>query len=174
MSELSPPPDPGSGNLHPALHARARTGPPPFPRHPTPDFFPTTASNDGRLAWAFGLLSLLAVPLLSLLVPSILMLVVGLAQLGRNAVARRSGLRAALLGGANLLIVVLYLVMLGTLTRVLGGIDAQEQPGVFYGLALPGLVYICVLAPLVNIVLGIVALARPVSRQRAARILAQG
>ncbi|EWS81388.1 hypothetical protein BF93_17585 [Brachybacterium phenoliresistens] len=153
-----------------------QAGPPPASpdtRGPVrPEHFPGGISLDGRLPWILGFLAVLGLPFVSLLAPGIAMVIAGLLQQRKNPVAARTGRRAATFGAVNILVVVLFLAVLfigsffgdGTYT-------AEEDPLVIFGFALPFGIYLVAIGPILNLVMAIVALARPVSREKAQRIL---
>jgi len=128
-------------------------------------------SEDGRLAWALGLLGLLGVPGLAALVMSIVMLVVGLLQRRRNPVAAHMGTRAAIFGGITLATVIAFftILIIGMVTTDPTRTYDTPPP---LGIALIVLgIWMILVGPLVGVVMGIVALVRPVSRDKAAAIL---
>lgn len=157
----------------------------PLPRDPASEHFPTRALDDGRAAWALGLLALAALPLLAALLhgigrwiilplaaallPGIAMLIAGLMLSRRNRVARVVGLRAATFGAAGITLTGLLLLALSTVN----GHETGSFDEAFNRLVLFGAVAILttVLYPLTAIVLAIMALTRPVTPGKAARIL---
>lgn len=146
---------------------------PPDPRGPVrPEHFPGGISLDGRLPWILGFLAVLGLPFISLLAPGIAMVIAGLLQQRKNPVAAWTGRRAAAFGAVNIVVVALFLAVLfiGSFDSD-GGYTAQEDPLVIYGFALPFGIYLVALGPILNLVMAIIALARPVSREKAQRIL---
>ncbi|MFC0674631.1 hypothetical protein [Brachybacterium hainanense] len=171
------PADPPAGNEPPGAspHRVApvpQAGPPPAPA--TSLDFPTTLSRDGRLPWAFGLLSLIGLPFLSLLAPGITMIVLGLLQRRKNPVARHVGGRAALFGAINVAVVLGYLAALIIGSAAHGGsVSFEENPLLIGGFIIPVAIYLVAIGPLLNLVLAIIALARPVSREKAEKIFSR-
>ena len=127
---------------------------------------------DGRLPWVFGFLSLLGLPFLSLLAPGFAMIIAGLLQGRKNMVAARTGRRAALFGALNVLVVIAYLAVL-FFASMDGPVSPAEAPLLIYGFMIPVAVYVVVLGPMVNVVMAIVGLARPLSQEKVRRILEQ-
>jgi hypothetical protein len=135
-----------------------------------PEHFPGSMALDGRLPWVFGFLSLVGLPFLSLLAPGIAMIIAGLLQGRKNPVAARTGRRAAIFGAANVLVVVVYLVVL-FLASMDGPVSPAEAPLLIYGFAIPAAVYLIAVGPIINVVMAILGLARPLSQDKARRIL---
>lgn len=163
-----PPPSVGSTPTSCWPTARS-TGVAPFHR---PEDFPTTAGNDGRIAWALGLLGFLSVPGLAALVTGIVLVVVGLLQRRKNPVAARTGRGAAILGATLIASVVIFFSTMAI------GISLEQQRGgptdgfdPLFLIIVPVGIWMLAAGPLVAIIMGFVALARPVSRDKAARIL---
>lgn len=122
----------------------------------------------------FGLLSFIGLPFLSLLAPGITMIVLGLRQRRKNLVAAHLGRKAAIFGAVNTGIVVLYLIVLFVASSIYGGgVSYEENPVLIAGFAIPVAVYIVAVGPMLNLVLAIIALVRPVSQEKAAAILAR-
>ncbi|GAB3061035.1 hypothetical protein [Sediminivirga luteola] len=120
----------------------------------------------------FGLLSFIGLPFLSLLAPGITMIVLGLRQRRKNPVAAHLGRRAAIFGAVNTGIVVLYLLVLFVASSIYdGGVRFEDNPVLIAGFAIPVAIYIVAVGPLLNLVLAIIALARPVSQEKADKIL---
>lgn len=142
---------------------------PPLPPDPGPEHFPASALDDGRLAWALGLLALVALPLASAALPGIAMLITGLVLSRRNRVAKSVGLRAAAFGAVGIALPALFILTLFVLTST-EPVSFDEEP-VQSAILTVGAIVTAVLYPLTAIVLAIVALARPVSPAKAARIL---
>lgn len=135
--------------------------------------FPTTMSRDGRIAWVFGLLSVLGLPFLSLVAPGVTMTVLGLLQRRKNPVAARVGRNVALFGAINVAVCAIFLIVLAGSSAVYeGGVTLDNNPLLLILFAFPVGAYIVAIGPILNIVLAIVALVRPVSPARAAKILA--
>ncbi|MGO1875895.1 hypothetical protein [Agrococcus casei] len=134
--------------------------------------FPTTMSRDGRIAWVFGLLSVLGLPFLSLVAPGVTMTVLGLLQRRKNPVAA-VGRNVALFGAINVAVCAIFLIVLAGSSAVYeGGVTLDNNPLLLILFAFPVGAYIVAIGPILNIVLAIVALVRPVSPARAAKILA--
>ncbi|MGP9695411.1 hypothetical protein ACT3TZ_12445 [Brachybacterium sp. AOP25-B2-12] len=145
------------------------------PHATTPEDFPGSMLTDGRIAWLPGFLGVLGVlvlvggpPFLGYISMSVAWVILGLLQ-RTNPVARRTGRRAAIVGGAHLL---LLAAVLGVRTALTGATVETAEPFDVM-LVFPGTVYIVMLAPLVGITLGVMALIAPISRARAARALAR-
>lgn len=149
----------------------------------TPEGYPTTASNDGRIAWAMGLIGASGIVLIWVLpihtfVMGLVMLIVGLIQRGKNPVARAVGTRAAIFGGISTVlsivpIIAFILTVIGFASTAENQSTADTILGIgFLGTALLSL-FVLVLVPLVGTIMGIVGLVRPVPRDQAARILAR-
>lgn len=137
-----------------------------------PEHFPGSLTLDGRLPWVFGFLSLVGLPFLSLLAPGIAMMIAGPLQRRKNPVAARTGRRAAIFGAVNVLVVIVYLIVLFFASRG-GPVSPAEAPLLIYGFAIPAAVYLVAVGPIINVVMAILGLARPVSREKARRILEQ-
>lgn len=145
----------------------------------TAEDFPSTPARDGRVAWIPGLLGLLlladflGVHTVSALPMSVAMIIVGLIQHRENPVARRTGRNAAIFGLAVLVPVVILIAAYRVIpildARDLASFDTLDSVG---ALMFPLAIWEFFIAPLVGAIMGIVALVRPVSRQKAARILA--
>lgn len=143
------------------------------PRGVTPEDFPGSMLTDGRIAWLPGFLGVLGVaailgapPLLGYVAISVAWVFLGLLQRA-NPVARRTGRRAAIVGGLHLL---LLAVVLGVQSALIGAsVETAEPYDVL--LVFPGTVCIVLVSPLVGIALGTMALIAPVSRARAQRVL---
>lgn len=132
-----------------------------------PEHLPTSVGDDGRIAWALGLLGFLSFPGIAILATSIAMLVAGLVQRKRNPVARSVGTRAALFGAVSLLMTVLFfgfgfgvLVPLGE-----AGIIGDDTIWPAFILVPLGL-WVVVAGPITAIVMGIIALAKPFSPEK--------
>lgn len=144
------------------------TAPAPFPSAPSPEDFPTTVGNDGRIAWALGLLGVLGFPVIAALAMSITMIVLGLLQRKKNPVAARTGRNAAIFGATVLASVPIFfgLLFFG-LPR-----EPTPEPPIAALIAIPFGIWMILGGPITGVVMGIIALVRPVSRDRAAKILA--
>lgn len=138
-----------------------------------PEDFPTSAANDGRLAWMLGLIAFLPIPVIGLFAAVIAMVVTGLRMGGKNPVARAVGRRAAicaaiqvipLLTGAGFII--------WNLTVLHGASMRFEDHPIALMIWIGSCVWAAILAPLLLVTMGIIGLARPVSREKAAQVLA--
>lgn len=173
----SHPPDP----MHPAQvpDAAHAQGPTPVsvplatsPQDPilsTPAGYPTTVGNDGRIAWALGLIGFIGVPALASLAMGTTMMIVGLMQRKKNPVARVVGTRAAIFGASAVLAVILFFAFM-----VIGfwlEPEPQSNPSPLLMVMAVFGVYQMFLAPLIGVIMGIVALVRPVGPTKAASIL---
>lgn len=141
------------------------------PRDQQPEHFPTTLSQDGRLAWVFGFLGLLGVPILAATVTGLVMLIVGLVQRRKNPVARSVATRAALWGALGVVLGIGYIAALFVFTQLTGGGATFEEAPLLTTILIVWAVAMAVLYPIASIILAIVGLVRPVSRERAAAIL---
>lgn len=130
-------------------------------------------SEDGRLAWALGLLGLIGFPGLAALVMSITMLVVGLLQRRRNPVAARTGTRAAIFGGITLATVIAFFTILAIEVSTSDPAQTSDTPSPLVIVFIVLGIWMIVVGPLVGAIMGIIALARPISRDKAASILEQ-
>lgn len=139
-----------------------------------PEHFPTTVGKDGRIAWSLGLLGLIGFPGLAIIAASLAMLIAGLLQLGKNPVATVVGRRAAIFGGISLLATVLFFVMIFVIAPALidAGIIEDSSPGSALFMV-PLAVWVVLAGPLTCLVMGIVGLAKPISREKAERIFAR-
>ncbi|MDO5662380.1 MAG: hypothetical protein Q4G40_06775 [Brachybacterium sp.] len=149
--------------------------PMPFPPHGAPvdaRHFPTSAGNDGRIAWALGLLGLIGFPGAAAICMGASMLIVGLLQGKKNPVARAIGRRAALFGAITLATVVVFFSAVVTGVNLNPSMDSPLSIALMIVL-IPTGGWMIIVGPLVGLICGIVALARPVPRDRAARILAR-
>lgn len=165
----SPPPQPPFPAQPSAAYSHNAAAPGNDPRRLA---FPASISQDGRLPWVFGLLSFIGLPFLSLLAPGITMTVLGLRERRKNPVAARLGRNAAIFGAVNTGIVVLYLLVLFVASAIYdGGVSFEDNPVLIAGFAIPVAVYIVAVGPVLNLILAIIALVRPVSREKAAAIL---
>lgn len=161
-TQLAGPVPPQAWAVHPAAHEMR------------PEHFPTTVGRDGRIAWSLGLLGLLGIPGLSILAPSLAMLITGLLQRRKNPVARSVGTRAAIFGGISLLATILFF------TFVFGILLPLVEAGVVADNALwpafvmvPLGVWVVIAGPITFLVMGIVGLAKPVSREKAQQLYAR-
>lgn len=151
------------------------TGSPSVPAHPAPQNFPTSVSDDGRIAWLMGFAALTMVPYGSLLIPSALMLIVGYIHRSRNAVARAVTNGAIRFAYFNLFVLALNVVLM-----VVSGLlpdESIEQPGTAE-LVLTVVnfllgTYIILIGPAIAVIRAIIAAASPVSADKAHRILAR-
>ncbi|GAB2538274.1 hypothetical protein [Brachybacterium huguangmaarense] len=143
-----------------------------LPAGDRPEHYPTVAGVDGRIAWAMGLLGLIPVPGLAALVTGIVMIVVGLRQRRRNPVAKRLGRNAAILGATLLVGVVVFFTLMGIGIATEDPGSSGDTPSPLLLLAAPFGIWMIVIGPLVAVIMGVIALARPVSREKASRILA--
>lgn len=161
----------GPGSLPPAPPAAGPTGAPgraAFPADPSPEDFPTTMGNDGRIAWALGLIGVIGFPAVAALAMSITMIVLGLLQQKKNPVAARTGRNAAIFGATVLAAVPIFFGLLYFgLPR-----EPTPEPPLAALIAIPFGVWMILGGPITGVVMGIIALVRPVSRDRAAKILA--
>ncbi|GAA1326045.1 hypothetical protein GCM10028787_08020 [Brachybacterium horti] len=177
---LPPPPvEPSGSDAPPTVPTSSVPVPPsyrvvPPPAHLlTPEHFPTTVTRDGRIAWAFGLLGFIGFPGLATIVMSITLVILGLVQRGKNPVARAVGRRAAIFGAISLLATVVFFVLIFAVWPALeeaGVVSGDSVPMMF--LMVPLAVWVAFGAPITGVVMGIVALTRPVSREKAERIYA--
>lgn len=155
---------------------------PDSPRDPilyTPQGYPTTLRNDGRIAWVMGLLGCSFLVLFTTIpvhtvITGLTMVVVGLMQRGKNPVARAVGTRAALFGGVMLLLS--PLLVLAWIPTALVAIHAPPSDGPLWvlasstlGLIIYGLVGVGL--PLIAIMMAAISLLVPVSADRAAQII---
>lgn len=133
-----------------------------------PQHFPGNMTLDGRIAWAFGLLALIGLPFLSLLAPSITMIIVGLKQRRKNPVAARTGRNAAIFGSVHLLIVTAFITVGIAVSLVRGGgVSSADNPLLVYLFVIPVGIYLAIVGPLINVIMAIIAFVRPVSRAAA-------
>jgi len=148
--------------VHPAAHEMR------------PEHFPTAVGRDGRIAWSLGLLGLLGIPGLSILAPSLAMLITGLLQRRKNPVARSVGTRAAIFGGISLLATILFFTFVfGILLPLIdAGVVADDAVWPVFIVAPLG-VWVVIAGPITAIVMGIVGLAKPVSREKAQQLYAR-
>lgn len=138
------------------------------------EHFPTTVGKDGRIAWALGLVSLIGFPGLAIIATSLAMLITGLLQLGKNPVATVVGRRAAIFGGVSLLATILFFVMIFVIAPALidaGVIDDSSPTSALFMVPLG--VWVVIAGPITCLVMGIVGLVKPISRERAERIFAR-
>lgn len=168
--------DPAPGAQPPPLPGQPAPAAPPVPppaQALRPEHFPTTTTRDGRIAWAFGLLGLISFPGLAVIAMSITMLILGLAQRGKNPVARAVGRRAAIFGALSLLAAIVFFVLLFAVWPALQSAGIVTDDSVAMGVVLvPLAAWTAFIGPITGIVMGIVALAKPVSREKAERIYA--
>lgn len=151
------------------------TGSPTFPARPTPQHFPTSVSNDGRIAWLMGFAALMMVPYGALLIPSVLMLIVGYIHRSRNPVARAVTAGAIRFAYFNLVIMAATVILM--VASGLSSTDSMGQPSStkmaldvisFFLVA-----YIVLIGPAIAVIRAIIAAASPVSPDKAYRILSR-
>ncbi|WP_114853230.1 hypothetical protein [Brachybacterium sp. YJGR34] len=149
--------------------------PPPLPpaQQMRPEHFPTSIGRDGRVAWVVGFAAAIGFPGLAIIAASAAMLVLGILQQGKNPVARAVGRRAAVFGALSLLVTVFFFLMIFVIAPAL--IDAgviADSSAWSAALMVPLAVWVVVAGPLTCVIMAIVALARPVTRERAQRVYA--
>lgn len=137
------------------------------PFHRAEDF-PTTAANDGRSAWTIGLIVL--VPFFGMLIAPLVMLITATSNRRKNPVAAHVSRNVMIFAGITLALLVVALAC-SVVSTFYSDTGAQLPTWLFIPLV-PSLAWSMMIAPLVTLIMGIIALLRPVSREKAAKILA--
>ncbi|MGO1979095.1 hypothetical protein, partial [Brachybacterium tyrofermentans] len=111
---------------------------------------------------------------LSILAPSLAMLITGLLQRRKNPVARSVGTRAAIFAAVSLLATILFFTFLFgiLLPLVEAGVVADNALWPAF-IMVPLGVWVVIAGPITCLVMGIVGLAKPVSREKAQRLYAR-
>lgn len=178
------PHSPRTGAPDPATQTATPPSAPPLKaRDMRPEHFPTAPmSHDGRIAWVVGLVSLIGIPGLFIGLPglailptSITMIVVGVAQHGKNPVAQAVGRRAATFGAISLAVALLFFVMLIIVlpTAEAVGFTPGDWDLLHYIIVVPLSAWTGVLGPLIAFLMAIIALTDTVSTKKAEKIYAR-
>lgn len=156
-------------------HRQPYASAPSAPSFDRPEHFPTTVSNDGRLGWTLGLVSVFGVPGVTAVVCGTAMIIGGLMQRRKNPVARRTGRNAAIFGASLVVSTVLFFSIMGIgVALENSGSDVEPFFNAFGAWVFAPLgIWMIIIGPLVAFIMGIVGLTVPVSRKKAERILAK-
>ena len=159
------------GDAPGAGHDATSDAPPPLaPQDLRPEHFPTTARNDGRIAWIVAFVMCIPVPVLSVIAGYITMIVVGRGQRGKNPVARAKGRRAsnfAIISLASLLLFVLGSTIFVTLEEF-AGVDPGSHP--LFMAIIPFGMWGLFIGPFTAFVIAIIAATDHVSERQAEKI----
>lgn len=168
-------PQPSHSEVPDAAQDEGTPPPPPLtPRDLRPEHFPTTASNDGRIAWIVAFIMCIPFPGLSAIAGYIVMIVVGRGQRGKNPVARAKGRRASNFAIASLATILVFIPVFTTLILLedYAGVDPSTlEP--FMMIAAPFGIWGFIIGPLTAFVIAIIAATDHVSELEATKIYAR-
>lgn len=138
------------------------------PFHRAEDF-PTTPPNDGRSGWTIGLIVL--VPLFGALVAPLVMLITASTQRRKNPVAAHVSRNVMIYAGITLAMLIIGMAC-GVVTTFYTDKGAEPPTWLFFPL-IPSIGWSMLIAPIVTLIMAIIGFTRPVSREKAAKILAK-